>query len=141
MIRDPRIEEARLTVMSWPRNKEERPDSRYISMQAMVTAGLSNREIMDRVPGLDWQTVQVCRMVTALPPIGGSMVSIADIMRDKRLSRQDTRQQRGGYEKHGKDIVRLLDKGMTAQEVRRELGCSAELVRYWVKKFEKMLTD
>lgn len=134
MIRDPRIEEARLTVMSWPRNKEERPDSRYISMQAMVAAGLSDKEIMERMPGLDWQTVQAYRIVTALPPIGGSMVSIADIMRDKRLIRQETRR----YEKHGKDIMRLLDMGMTAQEVRRELGCSAELVRYWVKKFEKM---
>lgn len=61
MIRDSMIERARGAVMRLPRNRGNSPNCRYITVQAMIEAGLTDKEIIARVPGLDGNTVTVYR--------------------------------------------------------------------------------
>lgn len=124
MIRDPKIEEARETVMAYPRNEGEDPNSRFITAQAMVHAGLTDKEIMDRMPGMERSTLGVYRMIDKLPikPVP-KPVSRADITFEQR------------YTDTGDVIFRLLDKGLTKAEVRRKLRCSFDVIDYWYGKW------
>ena len=61
MMRDPQIERARDKVMQLPRNRGNCPNCRYITIQAMMEAGLTDKEIMARVPGMDGQTMNSYR--------------------------------------------------------------------------------
>ena len=61
MMRDPQIERARDKVMQLPCNRGNRPNCRYITIQAMIEAGLTDKAIMERFPKLDGQTMEVYR--------------------------------------------------------------------------------
>ena len=122
MIRDPKIEEARETVMAYPRNEGEDPNSRYITIQAMVLAGLTDQEIQDRMPELGRQVLKAYRMVAQLPPRVATPAGIASKYEQN-------------YTEVGDVIFRLLDKGLTKAEVRRKLRCSFDKIDYYAVKY------